>query len=203
MSQKSNSEEITVGEKQIPKPKCIHQAVTREREILFLEDLGESGSFIHAACVASGPHVRGPHFGSSTFYDHMKRNPAFAKAVEFAKAKALGKVEAEIMRRAVHGYLRPIFQKGELVGHEPVFSDNLLLRLATRLAPQDWAKQERHEHTDVVQHSNGFVMLEITPDDVLLLQPKEQKQFVELMQHIREAKEKKDEKPVRQISQST
>ncbi len=52
--------------------------------------------------------------------------PAFAQEVEEAKNGALGRVEAAIMERAVGGVQRPIFQRGELVGHETLYSDNLL-----------------------------------------------------------------------------
>ncbi len=177
-----------------------HRPLTKNRKKKFLEVLAETGSMTAAARASSGVHIKGPHYGLQTFYDEMRRDPNFAYAVELAKTEALGKVEAEIMRRGVEGYLRPIFQKGELVGHEPVYSDNLLLRLAERLHPQEWSKREKHEHSGMVPHQNGFVMLEIIPDDVLLLQPKAQNQLVTLLQQIRSVKQSKDEKPIRQIS---
>ena len=124
----------------------------------------------------------------------------FARSMEAAKDAALAKVESEIMRRGVDGYLRPIFHKGQIVGHERVYSDNLLLRLAERLAPQDWSKREKHEHIGTFQHPQGLVMLEITPEDVLLLRPDKQYQLVELLQQIRDAKEVVNEKSIPQLS---
>ena len=177
--------------------------LTPLRKETFINALAETGSMTAAARAASGGNAKGPHYGLQTFYDEMRRDPNFAHAVELAKAEALGKVEAEIMRRAVQGYSRPVFQKGQLVGHEPVYSDNLLLRLAERLSPNDWSKREKLEHSGMLQNRQGMVMLEITPEDVLLLNHQAQHQFVGLLQQIRDAKEMIDEKPVPQISQST
>jgi hypothetical protein len=42
-------------------------------------------------------------------------------------------LEEESIRRGLEGYQRPIYQRGELVGHETVYSDQLLnLQLRAR-----------------------------------------------------------------------
>ena len=49
---------------------------------------------------------------------------------------ALGRNEEEIHRRAFEGFLRPIFQQGQLVGHERVYSDTLALRMQSAHDPK-------------------------------------------------------------------
>ena len=72
-----------------------------------------------------------------------------------------------IATRAVDGVQRPIYQKGELVGYEPVYSDHLLLRLAQRLDPPAWTDRQKLEHSAQVADDAGT--LSIAPDEVLLL----------------------------------
>ena len=134
--------------------------MTEERKQKFLEALAESGSACAAARAAT-PHPTGRRGGYSSFQALAARDPEFAAAVVEARSRALGKVEDAIMRRAVEGVRRPVYQGGVLVGHERVYSDPLLLRLAARLDPA-WAERQRVEQT----HSCALLL---EPADVELL----------------------------------
>ncbi len=140
-----------------------------------------------AAARAATPWSRGEKGGLESFRDLMRRDPTFALEVEEAKITALGRVEETIVQRAIEGVQRPIFQKGELVGHETVYSDHLLLKLAQRLSPDAWTDRQKVEHSGRVEH--GHVMLSITPADVLLLSENEQVKLVDLIEKIGQLKD--------------
>lgn len=61
-----------------------------------------------------------------TVIDWCEKDPAFARAYEDAKEDGLDVLEDEAVRRGVEGVTRPIYQGGELVGHEQVYSDKML-----------------------------------------------------------------------------
>ena len=96
--------------------------VTEARKEIFLHVLGETGSRTAAAAAAS-PHTdggTGQRPGYERFRDLWKRDPEFALAVEQAEAKALGRVEAEIVNRAFTLDERPIFDRqGKRIGWLP------------------------------------------------------------------------------------
>ena len=108
----------------------------------FIDTLAATGSRCAAARAAT-PWSKGKKGGLESFRDLMRRDPEFAREVEDAKAIALGRVEESIATRAIKGVQRPVFQKGGLVGHETVYSDHLLLRLAQRLDPEAWGNREK------------------------------------------------------------
>ena len=109
--------------------------ITQARKDVFLSVLGETGSRAAAAAAAS-PHTdggKGLRPGYETFRDLCKRDPEFALAVEQAEAKALGRVEAEIVNRAFTLDERPIFDlRGNRIGTQTSSnaSNQMLLRLA-------------------------------------------------------------------------
>lgn len=70
------------------------------------------------------------------------------------------------MRRAVEGYQRPVYQKGELVGHETVYSDNMLLTLLRARAPDVYSERRDVRVSGQVQHSHN--VLTIDASDLLL-----------------------------------
>ena len=125
--------------------------------------------------------------GLESFRDLAKRDPQFALQVEEARNAALGRVEETIAKRAIEGVERPIFQRGELVGTERVYSDHLLLRLAQRLDPLSWTDRQKVEHSGRVEHAG--VMLSITAGDVLRPPEKDQEILVHLVQQIAELKD--------------
>lgn len=166
------------------------QPISDERKEVFLEVLRRTGSVCHAASSAS-PHCGGDRPGYSGFRDLARKDPEFARAVSEAKAEALGQIEAAIAKRAVEGWERPIFQRGQLVGTERCYDTNLMLRYASRLDPA-WSEKRQLEVEGKVEHNYGGVMLSISPDDVLKLEPAEQTQLVALIEKIGKLKGSED-----------
>jgi hypothetical protein len=99
------------------------------RQQLWLEAFAECGS-IGEACAATGiPVPTAEHWDSADSYGFKKRKA-------WAAQMALGKLDAEINRRAVEGIDHPIIYKGEITGSYKEYSDNLLMFRAKRLDPQ-------------------------------------------------------------------
>ncbi len=142
----------------------MRREITERRKRIFLETLEKTGSACAAARAAT-PWSEGKKGGLEGFRDLAGRDPQFALELQEARSAALGRVEEAIAKRAIDGVERPIFQRGELVGTERVYSDHLLLRLAQRLDPLSWTDRQKVEHSGTVEHRG--VMLEITAGEVL------------------------------------
>jgi len=155
--------------------------IDERRKQLFLDELQLTGS-VTAAARAASPHTVGHDGGLSGFTSLAQRDADFAASMEAAKERALGAVEKEIHRRAMHPPRRPIWHRGEVVGEyeDRSSSDRLLLRLAEKLNPDDWAPSSCVQ-TEVDIRG---VMLAICPEDVLRLEPEEQATFVGLLDRI-------------------
>ena len=159
--------------------------LTRGRKEAFLTALRTTGSLRAAARLAS-PGSRsseGPH---STFRMAMQRDPEFAAAAQAALDDAIGHLEAEAMRRAVNGYQRPIYQKGELVGHETVYSDNMLLTLLRARVPDVYSERRSVHVSGGVDHAH--CVLTINADDLLLLTEADRAMLVGVLEKLAVAK---------------
>ena len=171
------------------------QRITEERKQVFLKVLAETGSRAAAARAAS-PHLdggEGDRPGYESFRDLWKRDPEFALSVQRAESEALGKVEAEIAKRAFTLDERPIFGKdGRLLGTQKDSrpANQMLLRLAERLAPQTWAQRKHHEIDGKVshEHQHSMVVAQLEPADILMLAPDEQTELLRLVQKIADRK---------------
>ncbi len=93
-------------------------AITPEQRALFLAVLARTGVVTHA-CRAS-------NLSSAAAYSHRRLEPDFKAAWDEARDTALDVLRMEAFRRGVEGYERPIYQRGEKVGTEIVYSDRLL-----------------------------------------------------------------------------
>jgi hypothetical protein len=71
-----------------------------------------------------------------TVYRWRQDDQAFATAYSEAMEAGTDLIEQEARRRAVEGYDRPVFQRGELVGLERVYSDALLMLLLRGRRPE-------------------------------------------------------------------
>lgn len=149
-----------------PGPKFGLVPITEERKATFLKVLADTGS-IYAAARAATPHSRNRQGGYSTFRHLAARDPEFNAAVAEAKAHALGRLEAEMVRRAVEGTPRPIYQQGQLVGYETQHSDNLLMFALRALAPATYNDKRQVEIKGDLNHRHVGLM--ITPTDLLVL----------------------------------
>lgn len=85
---------------------------------LFLAALAEVPVVVHA-CKAAG-------VTRATAWRAREADPEFAKAWDEALEEGVDRAEQEAFRRAVVGYEKPVWYKGELVGTETVHSDALL-----------------------------------------------------------------------------
>jgi hypothetical protein len=102
----------------------------------FLRALAISGS-VTKSCKAAG-------IDQSYVYWLRARKPRFARAWERAMVAAsrrkADRIEAEAYRRAVDGWLEPVFQKGECVGHRRRYSDALLAKVLEAEKPEKYRK---------------------------------------------------------------
>ncbi len=119
-----------------------HARVTASRRRTFLKALEETGSTCAAARAAT-PWARGRHGGLSSFRDAAARDPEFAADWERAEEGALGRMEAEIARRAMTPTLRPVVSNGKVIAHEEQYDNKLLLCLARALAPDRWSERSK------------------------------------------------------------
>ena len=171
------------------------QRVTAERKRVFIKVLAETGSRSAAAAAAS-PHLdggKGCRPGYESFKSQWQRDPEFALAIQEAEQRALGKVESAIAERAFTLDERPIFDRqGNKIGVQTDSrpANQMLLRLAERLAPGTWSQRKHHEIDGKIshdhQHSVSVATLE--PTDVLLLEPDEQDELLRLVGKIAELK---------------
>jgi hypothetical protein len=71
-----------------------------------------------------------------TIFRWRQNDPSFSKAHSEAMEAGTDVIEQEAQRRAVDGYVRPVFQRGELVGFERVYSDILAALLLRGRRPE-------------------------------------------------------------------
>lgn len=108
------------------RPPKISEQVKKD----FIKALADCGNVTKAAETVGVP--------SRTLYSHRYKDEEFAEAWDFALDEANDRLEYEAWRRAVQGVDRPIYQKGELIGHERTYSDRLLERLLEATKPEKY-----------------------------------------------------------------
>lgn len=84
-----------------------------------------------------------------THYNWIKADEAYREKFEDASRIALGILEDEAQRRAVHGWEEPVYYKGELMGHIRRYSDTLLIVLLKANAPEKYKDRLYNEHNGV------------------------------------------------------
>jgi len=99
-----------------------------EARAIFLEHFAKHGRAKHAATAAG--------VCSKTITTTKKHDPEFAEAYEEAYAAYRDHMIEEVYKRGVLGYQKPIYQKGELVGYETIYSDTALMAEAKRVVPE-------------------------------------------------------------------
>lgn len=107
--------------------------VTDEIRARFLEYLAET-------CNVTESSRR---IGMSRQQMHRLRreDKAFAKGWEDAIEQATDALEHAARTRAKDGYLRPVYQRGELVGHETCYSDALTIALLKAHRPEKFREK--------------------------------------------------------------
>lgn len=102
----------------------------RKAKNAFLRNLELTGNFNGSAQLVGCT--------AQNIYAHMRRNEAFKKQVEKAKAVIVNEAEVELKRRAIEGVEKGIYFKGELVATERQYSDMLLVELLKANAPEKY-----------------------------------------------------------------
>lgn len=140
----------------IPEPKASKVAVAgsiltarmviaNKRKKEFLVNLAKTGNIGFAAAKAGWKR------GTANY--HRANDPEFAELWDQAHEFSVDLLELEMRRRAVEGVQRPIFQQRELVGHETVYSDNLLLAMVKA------KRKEYREHQTIDANVKGGVLI--------------------------------------------
>lgn len=86
--------------------------------------------------------------GRTTHYDWLDADPEYKARFQEAHRLATERLEEEARRRAVDGWVEPVFYKGERVGGIRKYSDTLLIFLLKGNNPEKF--RERVEHSGVV-----------------------------------------------------
>ena len=98
------------------------------------------------------------HITFATVLTWREHDETFSLRENQVKAEFADKLEAEAVRRAYTGYDRPIYQRGELVGYERVYSDMLLKMLLSAAKPDKYRENVNISGTveQVVRQVVGF-----------------------------------------------
>lgn len=103
----------------------------------FLAHFALSGNTLKSAQAAK--------VGRRTVYEWLSANERFKELRDEAHQDALDRLEDEARRRAVDGWLEPVFQGGKRVGLIRKYSDALLIFYLKGKRPETF--RERFEHT--------------------------------------------------------
>jgi hypothetical protein len=100
----------------------------------FLDELARTANVTRASALV----------GVTPRCAYLWRQADEAFAAAWAEAVELGTnaLEDEAVRRAFEGTERPVFQGGRLVGHERIFSDNLLALLLKARRPEAYKDRQ-------------------------------------------------------------
>lgn len=102
--------------------------MTPQLRALFFKTLAESCNVTMSARA----------IGMSRTHVHKlrRKDKSFAKEWDDAMQQATDALEYTARKRAMEGYKRPVFQRGELVGHEICYSDALTIALLKAHRPE-------------------------------------------------------------------
>lgn len=114
-------------------PHPRHDAITPERQRVFLEAFAATGSVTEAARQAGASR--------QAFYTLRHREPTgpFATAWESASDRATHRLADVAYERAIEGVEEPVFQRGEQVGTRRRYNDRLLMALLRVRNPAHYA----------------------------------------------------------------
>jgi hypothetical protein len=107
-------------------------SVPQRKKKAFLAAMAETGNISAAAKIAG--------IDRHSHYDWLKDDPdgSYAEAYETARIESIESLEKEARRRALTGYLKPVYQGGKKVGTIREFSDTLLIFLLKGAKPETY-----------------------------------------------------------------
>lgn len=108
--------------------------IDEDTETAFLELLRKNGNITQSA--------RQLGLSRQKFRVHKEVNPDFSDAWDAALAEAVDLLEAEAHRRAVEGFLEPVFYRGKECGAVRKYSDTMLSILLRGNNPKKFKEQK-------------------------------------------------------------
>jgi hypothetical protein len=106
---------------------------TAGKQDAFLEAYARLGNIAGAARAAGIERV--------DHYRWLEKDAAYTERFTQAEDEAADMLEQEARRRAMLGSQRPVFHKGEIVGHLTEYSDTLLIFLMKGARPQKYRER--------------------------------------------------------------
>ena len=97
--------------------------------------------YVKTATISKAAHAA--KISRSSHYEWLKKDPKYVVAFTEAQEEATEGLEAEARRRAVDGWLEPVFYQGELVARVRKFSDTLLIFLLKGARPGKYRENVR------------------------------------------------------------
>lgn len=122
------------GRKQTPHTPLGQEAPWQQG---FLDAIAKHGNVGTACAIAK--------ITRQTVYFRRKNSSEFEQAWEDALASYRDSIREEIRRRAIDGYLEPVFHNGKKIASIRKKSDTLLIVEAKRVDPE-YRERYRHEH---------------------------------------------------------
>lgn len=104
-----------------------------------LEQFEKTGQLLHSLDTCKVPRT--------SHYDWLKTDPVYAERFANAKQRICDIMEEEAKRRAIQGTKKPVFHKGEIVGHINEYSDLLLIFLMKANMPEKYRERLEHSHS--------------------------------------------------------
>lgn len=97
----------------------------------------------------------------ATVYRWKREDQEFSDAWDDALEAGTDRLEAEAIRRGFEGIEKPVFYKGNIVGHIREYSDTMLAMQLNARRPEKYRVNHKHVHS-------GGVSITIAPDDAEL-----------------------------------
>ena len=126
----------------------------KRRRKTFLKALANNGGQVAKAARAAG------YANSGALRKHYDNDANFAAQWDAAAEAAADDLESEAIRRARDGVYKPVWYRGECVGHTIEFSDTLLMFMLKGARPDKFAERKKVDTT--VDGEVGVVLLPAT-----------------------------------------
>jgi hypothetical protein len=149
---------MTINPDKIFAPAKTTRKMTKTRMRLFLEALAETGIIAHAA--------KKVNVDTSTINRYRHKYPEFDAAIEEIKADTIDLMEAEAIRRGVHGWEEDVFFQGEKTGHTIRRYSDKMLEMVLRANVDKYANKSSVE---VSGPNGGPVQISETKSKLLQL----------------------------------
>ena len=130
--------------------------VTAARKAAFLDRLARTGNVTAAA--------RDAGIGQSTVYKLRRKCPDFDRGWDEALEQALAALEIEARRRAVEGWDKPVYYRGQPVGTVRHYSDKLLELLLKAHRPEVYDRSKATKNPTAPALPPGSPDLAAPPD---------------------------------------